>query len=231
MSSPSISSYPADGITYLLSNEFSIEKIQHLLEVTKKSPGAVHIGVSGWQNYDMIVVRDSDQAVLVDINDGLCSLHRLTKDVIETAENVDVFIDKFLKNLYELIRTLKLKINRDDIRKIKSKSLYWLQEENFKKIQKMYRENKIHIIHQNIASPSLLSDLQSIDPFLINKIDTFYISNVHEWLETRELETEQKSLDQNLRFLSNINPDITIIYSADCHRKFNKGYIHLFASS
>ena len=217
---------PDDGL-YLLSNEENQLATTHILEKDNKISGAVHIGVGGWQNYDMIVARDSDCAILVDINEATCQLHEMTRDAILQAGSIDEFIEIFLTKL----EASGLKVKSGTLDQIKNKELYWLQKPSrFEKIKEMFRQDKIKISRANIASPEFIDLISVIPP---EKRDTLYISNVADWLVENPVELD--ALDHQLRILTSQNPRMKIVYADGTfkdgvmnhypmYRKISKGY-------
>jgi hypothetical protein len=215
---------------YLLSNESGQEDALDLLERLDAKAGNVHVGVSGWQNYDVIVARNSDAAVIVDINQATCELHRLTARAIQTADHVDDFVRRF----FELLKKEQFpEFSKKD--EIFQKRVYWLRHPGgYAKIRQMYLDHKIHILPSNIATSECFFNFRRIVD--LSQIETLYISNVAEWLTKGAHDNELTGFVYYLRLLLAANPDLIVLYSdheaaSKCDQlklKISRGFLNPF---
>lgn|GEM_PF-5428081 len=197
---------------YVLSNEENSEAVQETLSKKKlENPeNDAHVGVSGWQNYDLCIAGRSKFLLLVDINGCECLIHELTGKAILAAKDVDDFVSKILEAFKKETR---FKIRPEDIDNIQNKKIFWLQTPGgFDKIKKLYNEGKVKIKHFNIADPEsanrIVNCLQNNG---IQTIHTLYISNVADWLI--ENPDELRSLDKNVKSLKDKYPSMHVVYS------------------
>jgi len=169
---------------YVFSNEYQIGKtLCDLRNFPRSKQPAVHVGVSGWQNYDMALCRRNEYMVLIDANPMENYLHKITEEVLLVAKDVDDFVDLIVPKL----RASQLACPFGTEEYIRNRKAYWLQDrERFEKIQNMFKEKRVVINVLNYADTAMVEKLQKFLPkswnLSLEDIDTFYVSNVGEWL-------------------------------------------------
>jgi hypothetical protein len=183
---------------YLGSNELEQQPVTQILLQAPHHPDAnVHCGVSGWYNLDIAILRNSQFVVIVDINENVKKLYELTQKILAQSDDIDSFVTNFTKAL----STQPFKVREADIEKIRKKSFLWLQTpENFHKTKKMFEEKRCTAMVGTLSNPNTAQKIQSHlleQGFAKGCIDTFYASNVADWLiegDGHELYGEDKML-------------------------------------
>ncbi len=220
MSTPTSFAQPYTNFNeiYPRSNETNQEIVAQRLQETAQEGNYLHVGVSGMQNYNFIVLSKAKYAMLLDINNATCFFHQKIKETIQIAENVDDFVSRFLKTLEEN----NIKINDEHKCAIKEKKDLWLKSENWTIIKKMFQEENIEILNINIAEDEARKKIKKFYKLKHASLRTLYISNVADWLIDNKVELN--NLQKNIDSLYKKNSNLIIIYS-DGTLKVDKGQL------
>ena len=188
---------------YALSNEANAEVIDS--ELAKrffgKAKSGVHLGVSGFYNYDIAVLTNPSALALFDVNLSVAKFHEITKEAVMQAENEDEFLEIFEKK----INKATFKIRESDLEKIREKKVLWLKNStNFNKIKQLFLENRVLISSLSLSNPrapEIINDLLTEKGFTLEDIKTVYTSNIADWI--MEDTTELYQFDKIIRIISN----------------------------
>jgi hypothetical protein len=68
---------------FFTSNEVGQSDVmQQLPNLPPGEKSRLHVGVSGWQNYDIALLRKSEYMVLLDVNPTENEFHAITREII-----------------------------------------------------------------------------------------------------------------------------------------------------
>jgi len=178
---------------FLKSNELEEEKILENLtrlplytcDSGQNEDVCYYVGVSGLQNENYlsaIATRKNPpkqiRAVIIDINGAACQYLQIVRQELLQTHDEESFCRAMLKcemppEMFPAERSTHYSI-------FKEKNMYWLQTpERFLAVKKMFVENRVAILHLNLADtqiPRLLNKLRG-------RVSVMYTSNVHEWLQ------------------------------------------------
>ena len=219
---PTPSVYKASGVPYLFSNEEQKNEVLSTLQRTCLETAApkMHIGFSGWFNFDVIVARKSSYAIIADIDPKVCEVIKFTGEILLTSKNPREFIEKikpFLstKSEYFYYGNRALDLEKILEQEIIRPSCWLSNDKSFNYIKRMFSEGRIL---------SLLLDIRHSDKFSSisdwmegNGVipDTMYVSNISDWVEGN-----QKDFRDSISRVSTIDTELIYVYREDY---FNKG--------
>jgi hypothetical protein len=189
------------GDVYIGTNEEDRQKTFDCLATNSANPQSCHVGFSSWFNFDIIVKRQSSQAILIDFNPNTKSFLVETLNCVITSENRSKFSDKmyqYVKNnqkqfsnnvcagdeqiFYENCEEIEDEVYCES--KIPGS---WLNsDEGFNYIKKLANEGKIAIITEDICSHEKFSRISNVISENGYSIDTLYVSNIAKYMTTDE---------------------------------------------
>ena len=88
-----------DTPPYILTNESSLDQTRAILQKEPRPENSLHVGTSGWHNYDIMWIRRSSFGCLFDISSCVMELHILTKKFLAESKNRLEFIEKITTHL------------------------------------------------------------------------------------------------------------------------------------
>jgi hypothetical protein len=204
---------------YPVSNESGEEEILDTLHESSQHSTCYYLGVSGLQNQNYLAAIATAnkkpkklKAVLLDINGTTCQFHQLIRRNLQMCNSKESFC---LAMESELLPNGSLETNQKFCREIfRQRMPYWLTtDEKFVAVRKLFNEDQVAIMHQNLADPETRQRLHSIR----KKISIAYTSNVQEWLQDNY--TILRSFDENIRtFLSS---KAVVISSAETEKSLH----------
>lgn len=168
---------------YLFTNEEGTAKtIDTLSHLPKRKGKRLHIGVSGFFNYDIVAARKSHGVVLWDINTEVQKLHELVKNALLISPTPQTFIVNWTQITKSLVDADFFSRNRKNV----SQTLYeeasqttsWLaKEDTYQYIRSLYQKNCVHICFGNwLDKPLIVRTARWVQK---NSwvLDTVYLSN------------------------------------------------------
>lgn len=190
--------YGIESQPFILANESSSLTHQTLAGIPKIN-NSVHLGFSGWFNYDIVVARNSSAMILNDINNPITEVHQITKRIILTTNNRFDFIRSFIQELQRnSARYFYPGSTEQDILNELNRPGSWLSTDwGFQKIQSLFRQNRVVLFRNDIKDQR---NCQAIHQWIDHNslcLDTCYISNIPDWLQ----EHEKQVMRNNLRIM------------------------------
>ncbi|USQ14680.1 hypothetical protein J2N86_05085 [Legionella lytica] len=230
--------FPNQTGVYINTNEHYVKPVFDQIGLFPQVIDAMHIGFSGWHNFDIMVQRKSSRGIICDINpENALFMHYTLKYLIRCA-NKDEFIQKMTqfvkKNQYEGSRTNFEKSSYHSIVKPKSikfslniseeypdhyavieeialeqqRETSWLfTDERYDYIRALALTDKIAVITQSICEHETFARIRRLLTENSIPIDTVYVSNIGEWMCTKEQKTD---FIETISLLLNDNETILI---------------------
>ncbi len=218
-------SKPAGGI-FISTNESGLEATRKVMQLTPFITQGCHIGFSGWHNFDILVARKSDRAIICDYNpENAYFLHHVLEIIRKSKHRTD-FVDRTIKyvkevnwdnaslgrsNLTHFIEFVP-NISEDPIyaelegkpeAEIKlelNKNGSWLQtDESFSYIQKLALDDKIVLLTEDIRATAVFQRMINILQNNGIQVDSLYVTNIHDYMFSEE---DKKSFIQTVKALS-----------------------------
>lgn len=201
---------------FLTTNERSATKVFKNL-VGHEGSNRVHIGCSGWQNFDLISNLKSNYAIIVDIAKSTRMIYQVTEQEIKTADNRQDFLEKVATVFQKMPIAISVgskHFYREDIAKELilelNKPNSWLaSDEKFEFIKKMFAEKRIVFLGVDFKETPIFSKINQVIRDNGLSLDTLYLSNVIDWLE----QSDRRSFFDSINAV--VNEDTQVIYSPD----------------
>ncbi len=168
---------------YILTNEFGGSDSVFALQTFPPAPArGLHIGVSGFFNYDLIAARKPSHALLVDCNPCTAEIHTVLEKAISTTSDPKSCLSLFLQMIdrypVPAMYYAQAGSSKKELLQELSRPASWLaSQETFSTIQRFYREKRIEIWIGNLLDPKTISFLQNKIKKQQFTLDTLYLSN------------------------------------------------------
>jgi len=181
--------YSINTKPYILSNESNRDLTARELRVSASTYGAFHIGFSCWENFDLMVARNSCGGLIADISNETHIFHQITQKIMLSSSNREEFVAQMLAFLSEnpsFFREEKAE-SLDAIHKELFRSGSWLNtEESFQKIRSLYQAHRIIHIRLDIMDRWAFQTIA--DWMRANGLhcDSLYLSNIPDWIRNGE---------------------------------------------
>lgn len=189
----SVQKEPSLGL-FLRTNEKNTQGAAKRLNEKKKTANSCHIGFSGWHNFDIIALRQSTYGIICDCNPANEILINRTIEILRLSKNRFDFV----KKITPFIEEAELKYNfvpidngnliaADDVKGELIREGSWLSEnKKFEHIKMMALKDKISAKTVNILTTSIFTKIASLLRDNAIDIDTVYISNICNYMNTEE---------------------------------------------
>lgn len=169
---------------YILTNEFGATQTVDRLQSLPRDPSAhrVHIGVSGFFNYDILTARKPDFTVLLDICPQTQLIHQIAsacmKRALRPADFVDAFISKVKKTTSLAGCFFEPKSSEAAIRAELLRKNSWLSQlDSYRYIQSLDKTDRILITRGDLLHRETIAKIQLWMSTYRLSLDTFYIAN------------------------------------------------------
>ncbi len=222
--------YPDQSGVYVNTNEQHTKQTFSQLTNYPHVEQAIHIGFSGWYNFDIVAQRKSSRAFICDLNPENALFLNYTLKYLKRYPEREQFIEKmtyFVKeNHYNGSRTtvdrgyldpvkpngIKFSFNiseeypdhseiYEEIALETKRENSWLYtRERYFYIRKLALNDKISVIAENICTNDVFFSIRRLLTDNSIEADTIYVSNIAEWMFTEE---------QQRNFLATINSLLT----------------------
>ncbi len=217
------------GPVFIGSTEANLDTmLSHLQRVDAQGP--LHIGVSGWHNYDIAAKMNTD-ILIVDINPKMIQFHEITIDLLKNCEKPASFEAKAIEKLIPFLQEVdgyvttynesgiaqREKYDRKSVGSIhdvlikyfkseRSRSHSWLsQDSSYAYMRSLALNGKIHCITGDLSnSNDVIRVLDKIRQ-LSRTVTSLYISNVAEWMISKK---QKEDLRINVLELFQLNISI-----------------------
>ena len=195
------------GKVYIRSNKSNLTKARDRLSIESNGSRKVHIGCSGWHNFDIMCYRKSTHGVIFDydpqnkifINSTLsilrqsnnrnCFIKTINEFIDKTKENIQY--DDYLHGYPSLEASIQGELNREES---------WLStDENFMYMKQLAEKGKIISWTVNIARSNAFQMLSDLLRKKELKIDTVYLSNIRGFIPNSDKETFIHNLNHIVR--------------------------------
>ncbi len=169
------------------------------------TPG-IHVGVSGWYNYELAWKTHATAIAIIDTNPCVIELHRKTIQLISENKNIHDFIEKSKSVLYEFVQKHQVIIaapNEDHVsvkiqlkakhscniqeaiseffkRETERKTSWLASSQAYEYIREVIQRKAIWTFQGNISHTNLISSV--LQETSDAKISSLYISNCIEWI-------------------------------------------------
>lgn len=217
---------------FMLDRDFEISKRPYVLTNESNQPATVaalrsiprpdkpfHIGFSGWENYNLMVARQSCGALLGDINNTVMELFRKTQATVLLSKTRQDFVENILLEL----EPQKERFFREDcgmdssaIRSELTREGSWLSTDaSYGYVQSLYAEGKIAHIRLDISDRAAFA---KVDAWLkANQLtcDSQYLSNIGDWFLL--MEDGGKGIRSMKASVNRIITESTVIIDASEH--------------
>lgn len=187
---------PTSSIPYLFSNEADQgPTIEFLMkEGAEKSSLRLHVGCSGWFNYDIMVARSSDYGIIMDIDHAMLVIHEMTARAAIAATSRQNFVDRIIAEfesdpdlVYGVRDEAWVASKSAEVRAELTRPGSWLAtDEGFNHIKGLFMSGRLIPLAMSLLDVGRMS---AIGAWEVNA-DTIYVSNVFEWqggLDSKEL--------------------------------------------
>ena len=198
---------PPKEFVYIASNEVIPANVVRTLK-SNTIPRACHLGVSGWYNFDIAVIRGSERIIIVDINPDQVAFMKQTLIAIVNASHRSQFVRGILEYIdrntirYGEPRTNTSKffdynLNRMDCnREDPSSVIYdelnrdgsWLSsDQSYRYIRQLALDDRIAVLTTNVAHVHTFASIIGTIYKYNYELDTVYVSNVPGRLQPADL--------------------------------------------
>jgi hypothetical protein len=178
---------------YVVTNEDRLDKTQEFLKKQPKINNSCHIGVSGWHNFDIIAQRNSQLALIFDFNPKNKSFLLDTLQILKCSTTRE----DFRKNMTAWLRATQTpdtfdggRFRREPSKQIQfefSRNGSWLSDDiAFNHIRQLALRNKIVVITEDIRNSDVFEKISTILKTHNMQIDTLYISNINNYMESEK---------------------------------------------
>jgi len=184
-------SNPLEGRPYIITNETQCGVARRILGANRDRPG-VHIGVSCWENYNIMLASGSTHGILFDSSAQVVSLNDRTAQCIQACQDRTQFMEQFLKYSEEdadipLVVDQDKDMARDNspnrLRRELEDPTSWLgSDANYQAIRQMYLDRKIVHIQMDAADATAMKVIATWLEQNQFSCSTFYLSNVRDWI-------------------------------------------------
>ncbi|MBI4398890.1 MAG: NUDIX domain-containing protein [Candidatus Omnitrophica bacterium] len=178
----------AHGSFFMMSNENDWPKlVKELPRMSPQSDGIrVHMGVSGFQNEEIMAIRHSDIAIMIGINSAEIAAHQTLKEVLcsPALSGADRLSpeDRFQTINDEWHRLTQEKLS---LQPSSWEPANWIQDpQKFSYIQKMFLENRVFSLQMDFRDEKSFAVLSEWFKENGLTLDTLYISNAYEYKDT-----------------------------------------------
>lgn len=193
---------PFSAPPYVFTNEKgAIEAIETLSQLPKRPGKRLHMGVSGFFNYDIAAARRSDGIILWDINCRVQKLHKLVQSTLSISSTRKEFISKLIQTAeafpYKTFFQGRSTNSLQNIREESFKKPCWLaQESTYQHIRSLYQKDCVQISLGNWLDNQMVARIARWLRKNSLILDTVYLSNcgdlnwiliAHSFLETSRL--------------------------------------------
>lgn len=214
--------------SYLFSNETLIHTTLNSISSDNIRTKKLHIGFGFWFNLDLIVKRNSNYAIIFDIDENLANMFYCLATAIKQSINKDSFVEQFIAQLrrHELMDCIHSIPDetalREKLKQLKDEKNSWLySEESFQFLKQMFLQNRIIFSLFDITKTESQTELIV---WLARKkhvcsLDTIYLTNIYEWLLMSE---EYDKQDTYKKFVNQLLTKDLIIVDAFYQCKFDK---------
>jgi hypothetical protein len=197
-----------DGV-YIGTNETGIENVRKTLMEYPQLDKACHIGFSSWYNFDIMVQRKSQRAVICDFNPDVKEfvnttlLYTISSKTRESfCEKIESYVEKNCRKFSPNVGTDDLIPVEEEIRDELDRSGSWLStDEGFTYIKQLAEHGKISVITEDIRNSEIFFELSKI---IIRKnvpIDTVYTSNISYYMiEDADKKLYQSTINNLVRY-------------------------------
>ncbi len=206
---------------YISTNETGLAKTREILNNTPKIKDGCHIGFSGWHNFDIMVIRKSDYAIICDINpENAYFLHHVLEMIKNNSDRLH-FVGAAASYVKKVDRTNIIDPNKletsvafqpnvsedpiyDDVVfpsdeipiELKREGSWLNTDESYQYIRKLAQNDKIVLISENILNTATFEKIKNVLQNNNFQIDSLYVSNIHDYMNTKEnRETFLKTID------------------------------------
>ncbi|MGA8165631.1 MAG: hypothetical protein WB791_11555 [Waddliaceae bacterium] len=167
--------------SYISTNEEGLDKVREILGNIPKHPNGVHLGVSGWHNYDIMALRKSKCGILVDLNKSQSAFNLFTlNEIFNKIEKTPQWMQVFQPGVSE---------SRDAFtpyEQLESETLRpgsWLSDdESFEHIKAMAQEGRIFVVTADFQDTPFFEAVRETLEAQNLIIDTLYTSNIHDYI-------------------------------------------------
>lgn len=174
--------------------DITAQKSEQALEIMRslqgKSPENCHVGVASFINFSLGAARKAGRIILLDYDPVVVKFNKIARTLLIESATAQEFKERLVelsiqdehisaRKFYPIMKSSSS--NKDNLVDILNrKSSFLAQEDDFKYIKNLAKENKIHIVSGSIYDTYLISKIAS----LIGEkcaVDTVFLSNLYDW--------------------------------------------------
>lgn len=210
---------------YPVTNELGIEEVKNKLKTKERPEQSLHIGFSGYYNFDVAHERKSDYILCLDISNGTKAFYKTTEKLMAISASRLEFVDKLAAKMVKKPHKYYPNPNYNhrtvlaDQVKEKLLSTGWLsQDDSFEWIKQKYSEKKIAFIRVDMRDAETFKAIERFIGEKGLKTDTLYVANIFDWLsweaqgilDFKDRKNEQHIVDatQNIKRIISDNTQI-----------------------
>lgn len=206
-----VTAFDALGGVYINTNEAGVRQTAAILQNYPRVVGGVHIGFSGWHNFDIMANRKSARGVICDFNpENALFLHQIL-DLVRECVTKEEFVKKATKYVRKHVNavifqdTSDLSLCVQFILNVSNEPEYknlvrteeevavelkretsWLyNDERYAHIRQLALQDKIALITEDICESATFARLGQTLQDNSQQVDTVYLSNISMYVDDK----------------------------------------------
>ncbi|MFT3741766.1 MAG: hypothetical protein QM752_03705 [Gammaproteobacteria bacterium] len=208
---------------YILCNEVdqanTLQRITDSLSATElPKKDALHIGFSVWFNLDLLAVKPTDVAIILDIDPNVQRIYQKLQDAFKSAETPTEFVKKFSSTFEENDPLLQFPAADQD--KLLNKKLtqgygFLASTASYAQVKRLVTEGRIFFGRADLTDSEDMQALANWCEKHALKTSTLYLSNIPEWIVRNSPQTTWDKMFKNLKPLIQEETQVIDAYFTD----------------
>lgn len=197
---------------YVTTNEVNLAATYQLLkEHPRPDRQIIHIGCASLHNFDMMCLRKSNYALIVDFNPKNAAFIEKTKNLIDSSESRKVFVQKMICYLNSLsgedrdmfCHSDQIGLPTERIEKELTREGSWLQtEENYIFIKNLISKGSLITLTEDIRNHEVFSGIKKFLDSNNIFVDSLYLSNICNFMKNY---SDKYNFIQSIKHILNVN--------------------------